>query len=49
MACIASDQFEHYLPDMRAVVEMKTKDFDGFVAGMRAMADAARRRHRERV
>jgi threonine dehydrogenase-like Zn-dependent dehydrogenase len=26
---------------MKAVVEMKTKDFDGFVAGMRAMADAA--------
>ena len=38
VACIAGDQFEHYLPDMRAVVEMKTKDFDGFVAGMRAMA-----------
>ena len=37
--CIDSDLFEHYLPDMRAVVEMKTKDFDGFVAGMRAMAD----------
>ncbi len=37
--CIDSDLFEHYLPDMRAVVEMKTRDFDGFVAGMRAMAD----------
>ena len=24
---------------MKAVVEMKTKDFDGFVANMRAMAD----------
>jgi hypothetical protein len=24
---------------MRAVVEMKTKDFDGFVAAMRSMAD----------
>ncbi len=48
-ACIASDQFEHYLPDMRAVVEMKTKDFDGFVAGMRAMAGHRRTgRHRER-
>ena len=35
---IASDRFEHYVPDMKAVVEMKTKDFDGFVAGMRAMA-----------
>ena len=49
VACIDSDQFEHYLPDMRAVVEMKTKDFDGFVAGMRAMAEAPRRRRRERV
>ncbi len=38
LACIASDQFEHYLPDMKAVVEMKTKDFDSFVAGMRSMA-----------
>jgi short-subunit dehydrogenase len=38
VTCIAGDQFEHYLPDMRAAVEMKTKDFDGFVAGMRAMA-----------
>ena len=37
--CVDSDVFEHYLPDMRAVVEMKTRDFDGFVAGMRAMAD----------
>ena len=36
---VDSDLFEHYLPDMRAVVEMKTKDFDGFVASMRAMAD----------
>jgi short-subunit dehydrogenase len=41
VACIDSDQFEHYLPDMRAVVEMKTKDFDGFVAGMRAMAESS--------
>ena len=36
---IDSDLFEHYLPDMRAVVEMKTKDFDGFVASMRAMSE----------
>jgi short-subunit dehydrogenase len=40
VACIASDRFEHYLPDMRAVVEMKNRDFDGFVAGMRSMADS---------
>ncbi len=39
VACLASDQFEHYLPDMKAVVEMKTKDFDAFVAGMRSMAE----------
>jgi short-subunit dehydrogenase len=38
VACIDSDRFEHYLPDMSAVVDMKTKDFEGFVAGMRAMA-----------
>ena len=36
---IASKSFEHYLPDMKAIVEMKTSDFDGFVAGMRAMAN----------
>ena len=37
VACIASDRFEHYVPDMRFVVEMKDKDFYGFVAGVRAM------------
>jgi short-subunit dehydrogenase len=37
--CVHSDLFEHYIPDMRAVVEIKTKDFDGFVAGMRAMSE----------
>jgi short-subunit dehydrogenase len=39
-AAIASDRFEHYLPDMSAVVAMKMKDFDGFLAAMRAMGDA---------
>ncbi len=39
---ITSDRFEHYVPDMKAVVEMKTKDIDGFMAGMRAMADSTR-------
>lgn len=39
--CIDSPRFEHYLPDMSAVVEMKTKDFDGFVAAMRSMGDPA--------
>ncbi|HVX20336.1 MAG TPA: SDR family NAD(P)-dependent oxidoreductase [Acidimicrobiales bacterium] len=39
VAAIDADQFEHYLPDMKAVVQMKTDDIDGFMAGMRAMAD----------
>jgi short-subunit dehydrogenase len=39
VACIADPSFEHYLPDMSAVVEMKTADFDGFMAGMLAMAE----------
>ena len=34
---LESDAFEHYLPDMKAVVEMKTSDIDTFMAGMRAM------------
>jgi short-subunit dehydrogenase len=34
---IDSERFEHYLPDMKAVIEMKTADIDGFMAGMRAM------------
>ncbi len=38
---IVSDRFEHYLPDMRDVVAFKTADFEGFVAGMRAMAAGA--------
>jgi short-subunit dehydrogenase len=43
VAAIDSDHFEHYLPDMKAVVEMKTADVDGFMAGMLAFA----RQHRE--
>jgi short-subunit dehydrogenase len=31
------DQFEHYLPDMKAVIEMKTSDPDTFLAGMADM------------
>jgi short-subunit dehydrogenase len=34
---IADDGFEYYLPDMKAVVEMKTSDIETFLAGMRAM------------
>jgi short-subunit dehydrogenase len=38
---IDSETFEHYLPDMKAVAEMKTADFDSFLIGMRAMTDRA--------
>ena len=36
---IDSDHFEFYLPDLKAVIEMKTSDIDGFMAGMRAMTE----------
>ena len=39
VAAIEGDRIEHYLPDMRAIVEMKTGDLDGFLAGMVALAD----------
>jgi short-subunit dehydrogenase len=37
---IDSPHFEHYLPDLKAVVELKTADIDGFMTGMLAMADS---------
>jgi hypothetical protein len=36
---IDSPHFEHYLPDLKAVVELKTADIDSFMTGMLAMAD----------
>ena len=38
---IDSDHFEHYLPDMKAVIEMKTTDIDAFIVGMRALKEQA--------
>ena len=35
---IESEKFEHYLPDMKAVIEMKTADIDSFLIGMRALS-----------
>jgi short-subunit dehydrogenase len=35
---IDSDRFEHYLPDMKGVIEFKTSDIDAFMLGMRALA-----------
>jgi short-subunit dehydrogenase len=36
---IESDRFEHYLPDMKAVIEAKTSDIDAFMVGMRALSN----------
>ena len=38
---IDSPHFEHYLPDMKGVIEFKTSDIDAFMAGMRAMTEQA--------
>jgi short-subunit dehydrogenase len=35
---IDSDKFEHYLPDMKAVVDAKDADLDAYIAGAAAMA-----------
>ncbi len=37
---IDSDQFEHYLPDMKAIIEAKTSDIDSFIVGMRGLGGA---------
>jgi short-subunit dehydrogenase len=42
MAAVDSDQFEHYLPDMKGVIEFKTSDIDTFMSGMADMARQAR-------
>jgi short-subunit dehydrogenase len=38
IAVLGSDQFEHYVPDMKAVVDAKNADLDAFIAGVAAMA-----------
>jgi short-subunit dehydrogenase len=43
-AAIEGDRFEHYLPDMKAIIEAKTADPDSFIEGMAAMARPATRR-----
>jgi short-subunit dehydrogenase len=42
LAAIESDRFEHYVPDMKSVVEFKECDLDGYIAANAAMAEAAR-------
>ena len=38
IAALGSDRFEHYLPDMKAVVDAKNADIDAYIAGAAAMA-----------
>jgi short-subunit dehydrogenase len=38
IAALGSDRFEHYLPDMKAVVDAKNADLDAYIAGAAAMA-----------
>jgi short-subunit dehydrogenase len=41
---IEGEQFEHYLPDLKAIVEFKTSDLDGYIAGVVAFAADAEHR-----
>jgi short-subunit dehydrogenase len=38
VAALDSDLFEHYLPDMKAVVDFKNADIDAYIAGAARMA-----------
>ncbi|MGH3576132.1 MAG: SDR family NAD(P)-dependent oxidoreductase [Mycobacterium sp.] len=38
IAALGSDRFEHYVPDMKAVVDVKNADIDTYIAGVAAMA-----------
>src|SRR5208282_2758075 len=42
VAAMESDQFEHYVPDMKAIVEAKTANPDVFLAGMASALRSAR-------
>jgi hypothetical protein len=35
---LGSDGFEHYVPDMKAVVDLKNADIDTYIAGAAGMA-----------
>jgi short-subunit dehydrogenase len=41
VAAMESDNFEHYVPDMKAIVESKTSNPDPFIEGMAAMLRSA--------
>lgn len=38
IAALGTDTFEHYVPDMKAVVDLKNADIDSYIAGASAMA-----------
>jgi short-subunit dehydrogenase len=38
IAALGADGFEHYVPDMKAVVDVKNSDIDTFIAGVAGMA-----------
>jgi short-subunit dehydrogenase len=38
IAALGSEGFEHYVPDMKAVVDAKNADLDAYIAGAAAMA-----------
>ncbi|OBK51785.1 SDR family oxidoreductase [Mycobacterium sp. 1081908.1] len=38
IGALAADTFEHYVPDMKAVVDAKNADLDAFIAGVAGMA-----------
>ncbi len=40
IAAIEGDGFEHYLPDMKAIVEFKTSSIDDFLGGVIAFSEA---------
>jgi short-subunit dehydrogenase len=42
VAAMEGDRFEHYLPDMKPVVDMKQADIDGFMAGVVSWVKSAR-------
>jgi short-subunit dehydrogenase len=43
IAALGSDRFEHYVPDMKAVVDIKNADIDTYIAGAAGMARATPR------
>ena len=38
IAALCSDRFEHYVPDMKAVVDAKNADLDAYITGAGGMA-----------